>query len=334
MEIANNVCEAVGNTPMVYLNKVTAGCKAKVAVKLEYLNPACSIKDRVAVSMINAAEKEGKIKPRISTIIEPTSGNTGIGLAMVCACKGYNLILTMPETMSIERRSVIMAYGASVVLTEAAKGMEGSVDMANELAAKIPNSFIPLQFENYANSKVHYETTGPEIWKQSMGKVDIAVFSVGTGGTLTGAGKFLKEKNSKIEIYAIEPKESQALVGGPIGSHKIQGIGANFIPKILDTGIYKDVLHVPSDDALKMSRRLAREEGILCGISSGANVCAAIELAKKSENSGKLIVTVLPSFGERYLSSVLYSEIKDEAQELSAEPIDDALIRIKNHSTK
>ncbi|VDD96985.1 unnamed protein product [Enterobius vermicularis] len=298
------------------------------------MNPACSVKDRIAVSMINTAEKEGKIKPGVSTIIEPTSGNTGIGLAMVCASKGYKLILTMPESMSVERRTLIMAYGAQVVLTDASKGMQGAVDMAEDLSRKIPNSFIAQQFMfkfgNPANPRIHYLTTGPEIWQQTNGKVDIVVFGVGTGGSLTGIGSFLRSKNPNIKIYAVEPDESPILSGEKAGPHKIQGIGANFVPEILDTKLYNGIIRVPSDKAIATSKRLAREEGILCGISSGANAWAAMSLANKPENAGRLIVTLLPSFGERYLSSVLYSDIKEIAQKLTVQSSEDALNRINS----
>ncbi|WP_439710605.1 cysteine synthase A, partial [Dubosiella newyorkensis] len=269
--------------------------------------PAGSAKDRIALNMIETAEKEGKIKPG-ATIIEPTSGNTGIGLALVCAQKGYHLILTMPETMSVERRNLIKAYGAKVELTEGSKGMKGAIAKAEELAKEIPGSFIPSQFSNPANPQKHYETTGPEIWNDTDGKVDIFVAGVGTGGTLSGVGKYLKEKNPNVEVVAVEPEESPLLSKGHAGPHKIQGIAAGFVPETLDTSIYNKVMTVSSQQAFEMGRKLAREEGILVGISSGAAAYAALELAKEPQNAGKIIVVLLPDTGERYLSTQMFSE--------------------------
>lgn len=327
-KIASTSLEVVGNTPMVYLNRVTEGCCAKVAVKLEYMNPSCSVKDRVADAMIKAAEKEGKIRPSLTTLIEPTSGNNGISLAHVAAIKGYNLILVMPDNTSAERRIVPMALGAEVVLTKAGDGIKGAIAKAKELAEKIPNSFIPNQFKNAANPQAHFETTGPEIWEQTGGKIDIGVFGVGSGGLLTGIGRYLLQKNPAIEIVACEPEESAILSGGSFGPHRIPGMGVGFVPPVLDTTLYKRVIRVHSDDAIAMTRRLAREEGIFAGVSSGANVFAALRLAKERENEGKLIVTVLSSFGERYLSSPLYSNISEKAMALKVEKTEESLVRI------
>ena len=306
MSIASNILEKIGNTPLVRINKLNKG-QAEVVVKVESFNPGSSVKDRIAFAMIEAAEKEGKLKTG-ALIIEPTSGNTGIGLAFVSAVKGYHLILTMPETMSIERRKLAQAYGAEIVLTEGAKGMKGAIEKALELQAQNPGSFIPQQFENPANPAYHKSHTGPEIWADTDGKVDAFVAGVGTGGTLTGVAEYLKEKNPNIQIFAVEPDTSPVLAGGKPGPHKIQGIGAGFVPKVLNTNIITKVIGVSSENAGATARAAAAQEGLLVGISSGAALYAALELAKQPEFAGKRIVALLPDTGERYLSTWLFND--------------------------
>lgn len=305
--IYQGIDELVGKTPLVRIHHVTKGIGAEVLVKLERNNPAGSIKDRVALQMILDAEEEGKLRPG-AVIIEPTSGNTGVGLAAFGAVRGYRVILTMPETMSRERQLLLTAYGAQVVLTPGSAGMQGAIDKARELAEEYPGSWIPEQFENPSNPKAHYLSTGPEIWEDTKGQVDILVAGVGTGGTLTGAGRYLKEQKPTVEIVAVEPDRSPLLSGGEAGPHGLQGIGANFIPKILDQELYQEVIRVRDEDAYHMGQRLAREEGILTGITSGAAVWAALEVAKRPENQGKTIVAILPDTGERYLSTPLFQE--------------------------
>lgn len=309
MKVYESVDQLVGHTPLLELKRVEEAheVSARILGKLEYFNPAGSIKDRIAKAMIDDAEAAGILKPG-ATIIEPTSGNTGIGLASIAAARGYQLILTMPETMSVERRNLIKAYGAKIVLTDGAKGMTGAIEKANELAAEIEGSFIPGQFINPANPAIHKATTGPEIWQDTDGTVDILVAGVGTGGTLTGIGQYLKEQNPEVKLVAVEPSDSPVLSEGRAGSHKIQGIGAGFVPEVLDTTLYDEVITVESDDAFAIGREIGREEGVLVGISSGATVWAALELAKRPENEGKTIVAILPDTGERYLSTPMFAD--------------------------
>src|SRR5450830_631995 len=306
-KIYENMLGTIGNTPLVKINKLAQESKATILVKLESFNPLSSVKDRIGIAMIEAGEKEGKVN-KDTVIIEPTSGNTGIALAFVCAAKGYKLILTMPETMSIERRQLLKILGAELVLTEGSKGMNGAVEKAKELVAKTKNSFMPQQFDNPANPEIHRKTTAVEILNDTDGKVDFFVAGIGTGGTITGVGEILKAKNGNVKIIGVEPKDSPLLSEGTVGPHKIQGIGANFIPKILNRNIIDEIITVGSNDAGNIARRLAKEEGILAGISSGAALWAAIEIGKRKENEGKIIVVVLPDSGERYLSTWLFQE--------------------------
>ena len=308
-KILNSIVEATGQTPLVKLNRLDEGLPGNVAVKLEFYNPAGSVKDRIGRAIIDAAEKSGALKPG-GAIVEGTSGNTGIALAMVGAARGYRVILTMPETMSAERRVLLRAYGAQIVLTPGTEGMRGAVEKAKEIVATTENAILASQFSNEANPAIHYNTTGPEIWEATDGKVDIFVAGIGTGGTISGTGKYLKEQNPDVKVVAVEPKDSPLLSEGRVGPHKIQGLGANFVPDTLDRGIYDSVTPVSAEDAMRTSRLLATQEGILGGISSGAAVWAALEEAKKSENKDKLIVAIVPDFGERYISTALYEDIR------------------------
>jgi cysteine synthase len=310
MKIANDVIELIGNTPLVRINRLAKDAGAQIVAKLEFYNPAHSVKDRIGAAMIEAAEQAGLLKPD-TIVVEPTSGNTGIALAMVCAARGYRCVLTMPETMSKERRMLLRAYGAELILTPGSEGMAGAIKKAEELAASDPRYFLPQQFKNAANPEVHRRTTAEEIWRDTDGQVDILVAGIGTGGTITGVGEVIKARKPSFQCIAVEPDASPVLSGGTKGPHPIQGIGAGFVPDVLNTEIYDEVVRVTADNAFDMARRAAREEGLLVGISSGAALWAALEVAKRPENAGKLIVTIIPSFGERYLSTPLFANLAD-----------------------
>lgn len=321
MKIAKDITELIGRTPLVRLNRLSEGLSGgtQVLAKLESQNPANSVKDRIGLAMIEAAEREGLIQPGRTVIVEPTSGNTGIALAFVAAVKGYRCILTMPDTMSLERRITLRAFGAKLVLTEGAKRMQGAIDKANEICAELPNAFMPQQFRNPANPEVHSRTTAEELWEDTDGRIDTLVAGVGTGGTITGVARAIKPRKPSFAVVAVEPEGSQVIAGGPPGPHKIQGIGAGFVPEVLDTALVDETIAVSDQAAFETSRRLAREEGILCGISSGANVWAAVQYAQRPQNAGKTVVAIIPSFGERYLNTDLFAPYRYEG----SDPIDD-----------